>query len=334
MSKKGIALSPNNYRIWFEYFRGSMQELKEHIDTLLKDGASFDEELHEEIFNKFLHRDFSAEDEKKLEAEIRAVDEANKASRNILEPIANDLNGLSETGVRYSGKLSDIIEEAAELAETDDIEKIITRLMDETSKMSSENDRMSVELKKSTSQLDELRKNLKSAKVEARIDDLTRLPNRRALNERMTDELKNVTSSTASCVAIMDVDKFKRINDSYGHAIGDKALCAIANQIRESIRSTDIIYRYGGEEFAVIMPNTTLSRATSRLNEIRKGIESHEFCIRDVVEIITVSIGIASIDPSGTITSNFEMADDAMYLAKQSGRNNVKTEEDCRRQNA
>lgn len=333
MSKKRIPLSPNNYQIWFEYFRGNMPELKEHIDMLLEKGASFDEELHRKIYKKFLHRDVSAEEEKKVAAEIKAVKEANEASRNILKPIVKDLGGLSETSVRYSDTLNDMIDEAAELAETDDIEKIIKRLMDETSMMSSENDRINIELKKSTSQLEELRQNLKTAMVEARIDDLTRLPNRRALNERMSDELKNLKAKENSCVAIIDVDWFKRINDCYGHTVGDKALCAIANQIRETIRSTDIIYRYGGEEFAVIMPNTALSKAKKRLEEIRKGIENHEFLIRNIVEKITVSIGIAYIDPSGTIESNLETADDAMYLAKQSGRNNTKTEDDYQRQN-
>lgn len=334
MSKKRIPLSPDNYRIWFEYFRGGMPELNEHIDALLEEGARFDEKLHRAIYKKFLHRDVSAEEGKKVAAEIKAVNEANEASRNILNPMAQGLGGLSETSVNYRNTLNDITKEAAELAETDDIEKIIKRLMDETSMMASKNHKISKELKKSSVQLDELRQYLETAKTEARIDDLTGLPNRRALNERMTVELKKQKEKGSSCLAIIDIDMFKRINDSYGHTVGDKALRAIAGQISELIRSDDVIYRYGGEEFAMIMSNTTLLQAKKRLEEIRIGIENHEFLVRDIVEVITVSVGIASIDPSGTIESNMQAADDAMYLAKQSGRNNTKTEEDCRSQNA
>jgi len=334
MSKKKVPLSPNNYRIWFEYFRGQMPELKERIDTLLKEGASFDEELHQKIYKQFLQRDIFAEEKKKVEAEIKAVDEASEASRNILKPVVIDLDGLSETGVRYSDTLNDIIEETSELAETDDIEKIIKRLMDETSMMTSKNSKINKELKKSSAQLDQLRQNLKKARNEARIDDLTRLPNRRAMNERITEEIDKLKTQGSSCVAIIDIDMFKRINDTYGHAIGDKALSTIANQIREAISSKDVAYRYGGDEFAVIMPDTTLTQAKKRLEEFRKEVKDHEFIIRSIVEKITVSIGVAYIDSSGTIESNLEAADGAMYLAKQSGRNNIKTKDDYQSQNA
>jgi len=334
MSKKKVPLSPNNYRIWFEYFRGHMPELKEHIDMLLKEGANFDEEMHRKIYKQFLHRDISVEEGEKTEAEMKAVDEASKASSNILKPIVIDLGGLSETSVNYSDKLNDIIEEASDLEETDDIEKIIKRLMHETSTMTSKNNKINKQLKQSSAQLEQLRQNLEKARIEARIDDLTRLPNRRAMNERMNQEIEKLKTKGASCVAILDIDKFKRINDSYGHAIGDKALSTIARLIGDAISPKDIVYRYGGDEFAVIMPDTSLTHAKKKLEEIREEVKDHEFMIRDIVEKITVSIGVAYIDHSGTIESNLEAADGAMYLAKQSGRNNIKTEDERQSQNA
>lgn len=328
MSKKGLYLTPNNYRIWFEYFRGSMAELKEALDKMMEENVDFNEMVNAQIYNKFLQRNNSDEDHRKIEAEIRAVDEANRASRAILKPIVKDLGGFSQNSSKYGDTLQDIVDEVAELEETENIENIVKRLMDETKAMSSENSRISTELKKSSKQLAELRENLEAARIEAKIDDLTGLPNRRAFNEKIAEEINRVKAAGNACMIMIDVDRFKRINDIYGHSVGDKALCAITEQINDALGSQDSLFRYGGEEFSVIMSDTSLKKAVKKMDKIRQEIENHEFTVRDFIEKITISIGVININPDGTSESNIERADNAMYLAKRSGRNNTKTEDD------
>ncbi len=334
MSKRNIPLLPKYYRIWFEYFRGNMAELKEVIDKLLAEDASLNQELHERLYSKFLKRDLLMEDEKKIEAEMKAVEKANTASRKILQPVVKKLGSLSKTNYEYGSRLESFASKISESPDTVDIGDIVKTLVNETSKISSENSRISAELAKSSRKLETLRKNLDSARLEARIDDLTQLQNRRAFNERLAEELNKVKTNGNSCVAIIDIDRFKRINDNYGHIVGDKALCAIAKQINDSLSPEDLVYRYGGEEFTVIMTDTPLNQGLKRLDEIRRAIAEHEFVVRDNVEIITISIGIVTIDPEGTTESCMQMADEAMYLAKKTGRNSVKSENDLKERNA
>ncbi|MBK5258208.1 MAG: diguanylate cyclase [Thermoanaerobaculia bacterium] len=160
-------------------------------------------------------------------------------------------------------------------------------------------------------------------------DGLTKLHNHRFFQ----DELARAFEESARyerplSLAMIDIDFFKKVNDTYGHAVGDDVLKRVAVLYRDSVRSTDLVARYGGEEFAVMMPETALADAITFAEKIRNMVESTPIETQSGPLSITVSLGVASV-PGTKINSSKELivaADKALYRAKHGGRNQVQAE--------
>ncbi len=155
--------------------------------------------------------------------------------------------------------------------------------------------------------------------AEARIDPLTELLNRRGLAERFDHEIaRAVRAGTSLAVVAIDVDHFKRINDTHGHDAGDRALTWVANRLAEQTRGADITARTGGEEFLVVLPGAGVESAYEFAERLRQGIADH------APFSLTISAGVAAaIAPSGAVLA--EAADQALYAAKRAGRNTTRT---------
>jgi diguanylate cyclase (GGDEF)-like protein len=152
-------------------------------------------------------------------------------------------------------------------------------------------------------------------------DPLTALYNRRALVQRFEQELQHqrVTGQSLTLVLI-DIDHFKRINDSFGHATGDAVLRAVATTLRDVVRTSDAVFRIGGEEFALLLPNADALQATLRVQGLRHALSTLALPLVD--ESVTFSAGIAACRPGDdTLDGLLRQADEALYLAKASGRN-------------
>ncbi len=161
----------------------------------------------------------------------------------------------------------------------------------------------------------------KQAERMAAIDPLTHAYNRRKFSELLDQEIKSVERNDRSFSMVMlDIDHFKRINDTHGHDAGDYVLKRMTNIIRENIRKRDILSRYGGEEFVIILPERNLKGAIAVAERIRKVIESACF---DKVGHITISAGVSDFIQGDNRDSVFKKADNALYIAKNGGRNRV-----------
>lgn len=156
------------------------------------------------------------------------------------------------------------------------------------------------------------------------IDVLTQLPNRQGFNNRLEEELSRVSRYGQDLsIAILDIDFFKRINDDFGHLVGDKVLRMIASEMRKVSRETDFLARYGGEEFVLLMPQTTLADAATAAEKIRAHVEVCPFHYQNKPVKITVSIGVAQRLVDESTDSWIERADQALYKSKNNGRNKV-----------
>jgi diguanylate cyclase (GGDEF)-like protein len=161
------------------------------------------------------------------------------------------------------------------------------------------------------------------------MDQLTGIPNRRNFDNRLRAEWgRAIRENSPLSLLMMDVDRFKNYNDTYGHRQGDKALCLVANVLTQTIkRTSDFIARWGGEEFTVLLPNTDFDGGVAIAEQIRADIEAVElFCDDGTLTKITVSIGVYAHNPttpSCSIDEFFLKADEALYNAKNTGRNRV-----------
>lgn len=158
-------------------------------------------------------------------------------------------------------------------------------------------------------------------------DGLTGLYNRRLFEQNLEREfLRTKRYASSLSLAMIDIDYFKNINDNYGHQFGDYALQEISKIIIESFRKTDMIYRYGGEELAIILTETSLENAVIPLERLRNKIAEHEFSYNNETTRITISIGLGSyFEEMKNQSELIEYADKALYKAKQNGRNKVVT---------
>ena len=158
---------------------------------------------------------------------------------------------------------------------------------------------------------------------EATTDSLTNLFNRRYFFQRAAEEWhKAQRYERCFTIILFDIDLFKHINDTYGHVIGDQALCAMAELTLTTVRQVDIISRYGGEEFAVLLPETDLEGAYVIAERLRTTIADHLFEIEGQLLQITISVGVATSEATDTIFDDvIRRADQALYAAKNSGRN-------------
>ena len=158
----------------------------------------------------------------------------------------------------------------------------------------------------------------------ATLDALTNLNNRRQFEVRLKQEIATTKrQKNPLCAMMVDIDFFKKVNDTYGHASGDAVLRTVASIIKEHLRESDIPSRYGGEEFAVLLPYTHIEEAKIVGERLRKAVETTPIPIDKKNINVTISMGLAEFTPQETGEDLFKRADSALYEAKESGRNRV-----------
>jgi diguanylate cyclase (GGDEF)-like protein len=157
------------------------------------------------------------------------------------------------------------------------------------------------------------------------LDPLTGTYNRYGMLALLREQQELVARGVHNCsIAMLDLDFFKQVNDQYGHRMGDHALANIASALLKGLRPYDKLFRYGGEEFVAMFPNTSLETALLVADRMRMNVEESVTEIDKLPVRLTISIGLAAIDANASVESSIEQADTAMYAAKQNGRNQVK----------
>ncbi len=160
----------------------------------------------------------------------------------------------------------------------------------------------------------------------AKIDELTGLHNRRWMNEMFERELKRcVMDNDSLCIAMLDVDHFKHFNDQYGHLVGDQVLSILSTTLLSYLRPSDMVARYGGDEFAILLPQTNVSEALTIAERLRVGIAKlplGKYRSKTLAKA-TISIGIAQMQTGDNFEALLSKADKALYQAKQKGRNRI-----------
>jgi diguanylate cyclase len=173
-------------------------------------------------------------------------------------------------------------------------------------------------------EIQKLHQELDRVSAQARHDPLTGALNRKGLDEAVDREVSNVRrKDTPLCVALLDIDNFKKLNDSMGHATGDVALAHLASVARECMRPQDTLARYGGEEFVILLPDTPLDKGIEAMTRLQRELTKNFFLAGSEKVLITFSAGVAQLDKDEKGADAIKRADQAMYLAKRAGKNRV-----------
>ncbi len=224
------------------------------------------------------------------------------------------VGGVGIVGLIMSRSVDRLVDGAARFADGDRNHRINISVPPELSRVAQEFNRMISRIEVSETALADL----------ARVDELTKLYNRRAFDEALLRVHSNfLRGAGAGALLTLDIDHFKRINDTHGHAAGDAILRAFAGIVRKSVRLTDQLYRIGGEEFAIILVQADTETAIDLANRIREAVAAQPIGYRDESIAVTVSIGIARFSETLGPTETLEAADAALYRAKTSGRDRV-----------
>jgi len=216
------------------------------------------------------------------------------------------------------GTLTAVLEEL----ETHPDEAGLRNLAARLSELESSNRTLREELLKAQSKISEQTVRLQDAVSQAMRDHLTELPNRRSFDERLK-ELHSMLQrhETPFCLLMIDLDHFKRLNDTYGHDTGDSVLRVAAHVMAEACRYEDVLFRYGGEEFAVLAPQTDLAGAAELAERIRKNVEKASVNFHGNAIKFTCSVGLAEAHAGDSRDELIRNADEALYVAKNAGRN-------------
>lgn len=248
-----------------------------------------------------------------------------KQIRSLLDELARDATAAEDETAGFC-KLLGLRQAQISAATTlGEATQVIVRLLEETQRAQSLSCALSQRLSTRAEQVEVLAQRLEQIQVEALIDPLCGLENRRGFERAVTEVF---ASGSAGSVALLlaDVDRFKQLNDTYGHLLGDRVLRAIAHTMRASIKGKDVAARYGGDEFSLLLPQTTIHDAKAVAEQIRASVATGRIRRLDgqlLRRDVTLSIGVATGDTTEGFEALMARADAALYRAKRSGRNRV-----------
>ncbi len=223
-----------------------------------------------------------------------------------------------------SGALDEENQTLAQIRET------VGAMVQETRAILAKNQRLEQRLQESTAEMATLRQDLETVRRDALTDALTGAANRKQFDQRLRATSANaMEAGEPLSVMLMDIDRFKAFNDRYGHKIGDEVLKLVARHLKEHVKGRDLPARFGGEEFAVILPDTRLADALRLADQIRAHLAHRQITHRDTQQIydrVTVSVGVAEYRYGEPLDHLVRRCDDALYAAKRAGRNRVCSE--------
>lgn len=309
-----LSANPVNYTVCYEYLLGNQPALKQEIEKHISEKIQLTDQLMEHWFETFLG-DVDQASLKQSQADLMEVIAKLAGSTSLAEA---QVHQFDQT-LRHSEQ--ELVDSSSSL------DAIVSYLLVSTQAMQASMEVMKQQMQSSRQEINALQVRLESALEEALYDPLTGLINRKGLAIAINNLLLSVeTSHSFPSLLMLDIDHFKKINDTFGHLFGDRVLKVIGDSLKNQIKGKDTAARYGGEEFCILLPETKVTDATTVAENIRQSIEktrirragdSQEICR------MTISIGVARYQTNESITDWFERADSALYRSKIEGRNRV-----------
>jgi diguanylate cyclase len=308
----GVSPIPRNYNLFYEAYIGSNPDLTRDLAAL---GSRATQEDLDAISERYLgapHANVIEQANDRLLTELDALLKLLRQEQNSLESYGKL---LSETAARINTKnnfSSEIIRSA------------ISLLSEATDDKMAHGERTVDDMVQRSHEMDQVRRELDEYKRIANTDSLTRLSNRRAFDERLAVAFDNPTALPLTALVLADIDNFKKINDSFGHPVGDKILATVASVLRANVRKDVFVARTGGEEFALLVEGNTPEEVMIICERVRRALETRTFRnTRSGINYgpVTISLGYSMAAQATDPGELYAQSDAALYYAKNSGRN-------------
>ena len=312
--------SPRCYELWYTYVTGIRPTLNDAVKRLIGTQERLSGDDIDTLYESFLAND-------------RLATQADRSSSGMLMEMQQVL-GLIESSLgstaKYGASLEAIRGDLSSPVETGQMRNVVETLISATREVASSNTNLEHRLIESRGEIEALRHMLDEVRMESLTDTLTGIANRKHFESALTSSVATaLADSLPLSLIVIDIDEFKRFNDVYGHLTGDQVLRLVAVAMRENVDAKSTLARFGGEEFAVILPRTDMAIAYASAEKIRRNVLARELLKRSTGESlgkVTISLGVAALRPGDTATSLLERADLCMYRAKRAGRNRTVTD--------
>jgi len=314
---------PTNYELWFNYACGLKPELNKKIKELLTQNPRISQVQLDELYDTyFLKNDVGN----------RMEEIGSKVSLELNEIVDMVSSSLTNTE-SYSESLEIFTSELADIKDEGSLRMMISSMAAATFQMAQNSKELETHLEKSKTQIAQLNSSIELIRAESMTDALTGIANRKKFDITMDKECTYARENNETfCLLLGDIDHFKNFNDTHGHQTGDQVLRLVASILKDNVKGWDLAARYGGEEFAIILPQTSLDSARIVADQIRTAVSNKELVKKSTgvtLGRITLSIGVAQLNDQDDVHSLISRADKCLYAAKDAGRDNVKTEQDC-----
>ena len=260
--------------------------------------------------------------------ETRRLKKDRESTLTSLLTVMNSTNQLNEDVDSHNVALQSAQEELETIESDAQLQKLQSTLMSNISRVVESNRKLENDLVVTRFKLENQAQELDRTRKEARTDGLCNVGNRKAVDETLQFMVSRFHSSKAPFgLMLIDIDHFKRINDTFGHQAGDEVLTSISRALKECVRPEDFVGRLGGDEFVIMLDGLTEDNAALVGTRIRSTIELYDFSINDMGQstVVTMSMGLAAVRHNDDAVSLYERADQALYKSKQLGRNRLYT---------
>ncbi len=312
-----IVPTPINYAISYDYISGSNRKLIATIDSLIQKNIALDQTILNKLYKQFV-----------CDTTFETFDKINQDFETLLNETRDTVAATSKKASDAGDTFAEQAETIAAINNTGDLENVVSKIISETNGMAETSKNLKKDLDEANREMEKLRAELVKVREAARTDALTGLLNRGTFDKALNSLLEK-NEQQESCLALLDLDHFKQVNDNFGHLIGDNVLKFTAKLLQKYADPEHHIARYGGEELAIIMPNTSTDHAREIAEKIRTTLANSRLKKKNSSESIgqiTVSIGISKLHQGDTAENLIQRADTALYRAKETGRNKVELE--------
>lgn len=317
MLKYKIPTTPTNYALWYAYVGEQNPILNQELDTLIKQNISYSP-----VSSELLYRKHVADP---VELDVREMRQNLDA---MVCDLSQSLRDTNQDTVVFQTKMDKDFSKLTELENQgfslEQVIAVVRSIVKESTNIRSSTVHFSNQLLKAQSEIDTLKTKLAETEKDMLFDALTSVLNRRAFDEDIAAMINQTPEG--SCLILLDIDHFKAFNDNYGHQLGDLVLKTVAKRVQEGCRDGVKFYRFGGEEFAILIPKSQLRVARQLAEGMRRAIE--KLSLKDrrnaaTIDSITASFGVVQWKEGQDVSQIIEAADKLLYEAKRLGRNRV-----------